>query len=35
MAIESEKRNAEICDYIVDFENSDQVAEQILTGLRI
>lgn len=35
MAIESEKRNAEICDYIVDFTTCDQAADKILAGLHV
>ena len=30
IAIESEKQNAEICDYVVDFGNYDEAAEKIL-----
>ena len=30
IAIESERRNAEICDYVVDFDNYDEAAEKIL-----
>ena len=30
MAIESEKQNAEICDYIVEFDSYDHAAAQIL-----
>ena len=30
IAIESEKQNAEICDYVVDFDNYDEAAEKIL-----
>lgn len=35
MAIESEKRNAEICDYIVDYTDCDRAADKILEGLHI
>lgn len=33
MAIESEARNAEICDYVVNVDQFEQAADEILTGL--
>ncbi len=34
-AIEFENKNAEICDYVVDFDNYDQATEQLCTILKI
>ncbi len=34
MAIESEKRNADICDYVVDWEGCEKTARQILDELK-
>ena len=34
MAIESEKKNAEVCDYVVEFTTVEQTADKILEGLR-
>ena len=35
MAIESERKNAEVCDYVVDLTTYEQAADKILEGLRI
>lgn len=35
MAIESEARNAEICDYVVNVDQYEPAADQILTGLHL
>ena len=35
LAIDSERRNAEICDYVVDMDTPEQAAEQICRSLKI
>ena len=35
MGIESEKHNAEICDFVVEFENYDEAVNQICEILKI
>ena len=35
LALESERKNAEVCDYVVEFESCEQAVEQILDKLNI
>lgn len=35
LAIESEDRNAEVCDYVVSFDRYDDAVEQIISGLKL
>lgn len=35
LALESEKRNAEVCDYVVEYRSQDQAVDQILSRLEL